>query len=381
MNKIIFVGIVLIGIFILSIGQYNAYSSSASKTEFQVTVAYENHLSESCHCVAFRFDDISDYKNEVKIEVINTFYKKHAPLTLGIVGDRFGENEKLLNYIKGKIHDESFDLEIANHGWEHEDFSTLDKVQQTQLIKKTNDKVYDILGIRPTVFIPPHNRINDGTRLSLQENGMTHFSAYLRLDSNNKYPLSNSDLFEFPVHATTGDKDPETNLVYGHPHQKTFAGMKKSFNKHGFAVVVLHPSEFAVIKDGEYLNEANMKQILELELLIDMVRENGLEIVPIGKINAKVGPHEPIIEEKSKNAMRGWVEGERTNSDFTDTLRYLRENFVFSYYINPQNEMKNQENIPMWLKNNVSWWLEKKISTGELVNGINFLMKKEILII
>jgi len=380
MNKIIFVGIVVIGIFILSIGQYNAYSSSASKTEFQVTVAYENHLSESCHCVAFRFDDISDYKNEVKIEVINTFYKKHAPLTLGIVGDRFGENEKLLNYIKGKIHDESFDLEIANHGWEHEDFSTLDKVQQTQLIKKTNDKVYDILGIRPTVFIPPHNRINDGTRLSLQENGMTHFSPSLRVDSTKQYPLSNTNLYQFPAYVTP--KEPESELKWGsYTHEKRFSFLKKSFNKFGFAVVVVHPLDFTLFKDEKYLDEPNLGQFHELEALIDIVKANGLEIVPIGKINSKISPAEPIIEEKSKKIMREWVEETRTDSDFIDTLNFLREDFVILNINVPNNVKNSQENIPTWFKNNVSWWLEKKTSTNDFVNSIDFLLKNEILII
>ncbi len=381
MNKIISLGLMIgIGTLIVGSGLYDQYSSTVSAKESQMILSYGNHPSESCHCVAFRFDDISDYYPEVKIEVINTFYKKQAPLTLGIVGDRFGENEKLLHYIKEKIQDDEFDLEIANHGWEHENFSLLDKDQQSQLLKKTNDKVYDKLGIRPTVFIPPTNRFNSDTPLALHENGMTHFSPSLRVDSTKQYPLSNTNLYQFPAYVTP--KEPESELKWGsYTHEKRFSFLKKSFNKFGFAVVVVHPLDFTLFKDEKYLDEPNLGQFHELEALIDIVKANGLEIVPIGKINSKISPAEPIIEEKSKKIMGEWVEGTRTDSDFIDTLNFLREDFVILNINNPNNVKKSQENIPTWFKNNVSWWLEKKTSTNEFVNSIDFLLKNEILII
>lgn len=382
MNKIILLGLmIVIGTLIVGSGLYDEYSSTVSAKESQMIWSYGNHPSESCHCVAFRFDDISDYLHEVKIEVINTFYKKQTPLTLGIVGDRFGENEKLLNFIKEKIQDDDFDLEIANHGWEHENFSLLDKDQQSQLIKKTNDKVYDKLGIRPTVFIPPTNRFNSDTPLALHENGMTHFSPSLKLNSMKHYPFSNIDVYQFPGYAATGYLDPESNLVYGHTNEKVFSDLKKSFNKFGFAVVVVHPLDFTLFKDEKYLDEPNLGQFHELEVLIDMIKANGLEIVPISKINSKISHAEPIIEEKSKKIMREWVEGTRTDSDFIDTLNFLREDFVILNINDPNNVKNSQENIPTWFKNNVSWWLEKKTSTNDFVNSIDFLLKNEILII
>ncbi|MBI1828104.1 MAG: hypothetical protein HYR87_01290 [Thaumarchaeota archaeon] len=61
-------------------------------------------VTESCHCVAFRLDDIQDYwLNKVQTAIVDTFQEKNASLTIGIIGNSFGGDVKLTGYLQNKI--------------------------------------------------------------------------------------------------------------------------------------------------------------------------------------------------------------------------------------------------------------------------------------
>ena len=86
-------------------------------------------ISDSCRCVAFRLDDIQDYfLNKVQMEIINTFQKNNTNLTVGVIGNYFGNDTLLVDFVKEKLKTNDHSLEIANHGWNHEDFTLLDKL-------------------------------------------------------------------------------------------------------------------------------------------------------------------------------------------------------------------------------------------------------------
>jgi hypothetical protein len=72
-----------------------------------------------CGCVAFRLDDIQDYfLREVQMEVINIFDRKDASLTVGVIGNYFGGDAALVQFVRDKAaNNPSF--EVANHGLNH----------------------------------------------------------------------------------------------------------------------------------------------------------------------------------------------------------------------------------------------------------------------
>ncbi len=72
-----------------------------------------------CGCVAFRLDHIQDYfLREVQMEVINVFDRKDASLTVGVIGNYFGGDAALVQFVRDKAaNNPSF--EVANHGWNH----------------------------------------------------------------------------------------------------------------------------------------------------------------------------------------------------------------------------------------------------------------------
>ncbi|KAJ7036816.1 hypothetical protein C8F04DRAFT_1394063 [Mycena alexandri] len=54
--------------------------------------------------------------------------------------------------------------QIANHGWAHQDLTTLNTTQMDSEIKKVDDALRDILGVTPAYLRPPYGNYNDDVR-------------------------------------------------------------------------------------------------------------------------------------------------------------------------------------------------------------------------
>ena len=281
----------------------------------------------SCLCVAFRLDDIQDnFLNNAQIEVMNTFQEKNASLTVGVIGNYFGNDQKLLDYIEPRIEQNNPKIEIANHGWNHEDFTMFDKNEQSSLIKKTNEKIFNTLGIVPTGFITPFNTINGDTLTAMRENNMQYISANVTEDRP-PYRINDNTLYHFPGTAFTGNLNDNNNAWLSKYHKESFAQIQSSLINYGYAVVMLHPQEYS-IRDGlNYKNEVDINQIHELEMLIDEIKDSGLRIVTIKEIPEHV----------------------------------------------------THQKIPIWVNSIFTWYDNKKISTDEVLNAVNFLIERGII--
>ena len=239
--------------------------------------------SEICNCVAFRFDDIQEFwLHDVQLKVLETFREKDVPVTIGIIGEAFEGD--VAHYIQNVTGGENSNLEIANHGWKHENFAVLDKDQQNQLIQNTNQKIFNVTGITPKTFIPPMGEINNSTIEVLQENNFTTFSGLL-LTSPPPYPLVISGAHHFPETALTAVYKAETQMFEGLPHNETLKDIQDSQEKFGFSVITLHPQDFSMIENGAHIDKVNQVQINELVLLIDEIQKSDLEIVFLNQIN------------------------------------------------------------------------------------------------
>ena len=294
---------------------------SKSEPESLESVFLEEDTFEiiSCNCVAFRLDDIQDYWiNDVQIEIMDIFKQRKLPLTIGIIGNEIGKDTKIVTYINQNIPYNL--LEIANHGWEHEDFTEYDKETQSKSIQLSNEKLHGLFGVTPTVFIPPYNEYNNDTISAMNENKISHFSSSTSI-AYPPYPMMDASLYSFPTGATTGELSQGNSLFHGINHKLTSAQIEKSISEYGFAVVMMHPQDFAVLEGNEYLNQINWNQIRELELLLDRIKILGVDIVPISKID-----------------------------------------------LDPDDG----DNFPPWVQQMSLWWSEGKISDEEYEYGIKF---------
>lgn len=285
-------------------------------------------LTESCRCVAFRLDDVQDhFLNKVQIEIMDTFQKKDASLTIGVIGNYFGNDQTIVNFVKEKLKTNNATLEIANHGWNHEDFTKFNKEQQSQLIKKTNEKLLSTLGVSSIGFVTPFNTINTDTLAALRENNIQYISANVTADRP-PYNIKKSTLYHFPGTALTGNLNSDNTSWFSTTHKETFAQIQGSVINYGFAVVTIHPQEYSVRQGLNFENEVDFNQIRELETLIDEIRNNGLRIVTIKDIPEHVTVH---------------------------------------------------QTIPEWVKSIFIWYENKKISEDEVLNAIDFLTEKGII--
>jgi peptidoglycan/xylan/chitin deacetylase (PgdA/CDA1 family) len=267
-----------------------ATGSSGLNINFKLS----NSNPVSCNCVAFRLDDVQDdYLTKPQIGVMNVFKERNLSLTVGVIGHDTGKGEKLVSsYMKERIVNGSNKtakdaIEIANHSWDHEHFQTLTIDEQSDSIRKTNEKIKNIFGISPTIFIAPYSEFNNDTILALRENNMSYFSADLR-DHGPYLAHSNATIYHVPETAETGGctncKNDYSNASwYGVSHNKTLSQINGSLSKYGFAVVLMHPDEYSIGHE-QYnpQNDIDRKQIRELELLIDKIQEEGISIVTIG---------------------------------------------------------------------------------------------------
>jgi len=250
----------------------------------------------SCSCVAFRLDDVEDYPySSPLIAVMEVFREKNIDLTIGIVGKNINaDNKQVYYYIKHRLdnsstnngNDSGADIEIANHSWEHERFLNLTFHQQINSIRKTNEKIKDLFGFTPTLFIPPYDELNNDTILAMLENNIRFVSADERDSSISSNHLNNT-IYHLPETAETGCDCRVTKGYFwqGIDHEETLRQIKTSMKQNGFAIVVMHPMEYSLEHDSTiFQNALDSKQIRELEFLIEKIKLEGFHIVTVGNI-------------------------------------------------------------------------------------------------
>jgi hypothetical protein len=101
-------------------------------------------------------------------------------------------------------------------------------------------------------------------------------------------PLEELDepyLIHFPSSANTGDLNADNTEWVGKTHDETYSAIAESMDELGYAVVTMHPMEFAAREGTAYQNEVDQRQIRELGMLIDDIRDAGFRIVTISQID------------------------------------------------------------------------------------------------
>ena len=258
--------------------------------------------------------------------VIDEFHKQNASMTVGIIGNYFGNDALLVNFIKNKI-GTSPEIEVANHGWNHEHFPLHDEPTQEYLLDKTNQKVISLFGITPAGFIAPYDDINNDTIHAVTMQKLGYLSANETITPP-PYFLSDVSLYRLPETATIGAvNDYNTNWI-DYDSEHTHAQILRSITKYGFAVVTLHPQDFSSRHILDYTNSINQTRISQLDSVIDLVKNDGLKIVTMSEI--------------------------------------------------PKNDNYSQK-YPTWLDRVFDWYMRGYVSDDTLINTIYFLKKNNII--
>ena len=365
------------GLKIVPVGQINR-ASDFVKQDVIIKPDDSQIEFQSCNCVAFTFVTLQDYwLDDVQIEVIDTFIRNDVSVTTGIIGNLFGYDAKLVDYIKNSLEKNEKLIEIANNGWDYEDFTSFTKEEQSSLIKQSNDQISSVLGKTPTVFIPPLENFNDDTISALIENDIKYISSGIQKDPP-PYRLSGAEFYHFPEGTTIGKFDRSLGIIKGTNHEETLAEVQINLEKYGFAVVTMQPQEFSIVENSVYTNQVNQQQIQELELLIDKIKAQGLKIVSISEIS--LDSRELSIPVWIKNNAGWWAGDQIGDTDFISGIQYLINQKIMMIPLADQSsESEAVAEIPDWIKNNAGWWADGLITDTDFVSGIQWLITNGIM--
>jgi peptidoglycan/xylan/chitin deacetylase (PgdA/CDA1 family) len=284
---------------------------------------FPSYAMTSCQCVAFRLDDIQNYWiDNPQLSIMKLFHEKHASLTIGIIGGSFGNDSKLVSFIKNNIYNKDAEIEIANHGWLHENFTHFSKQDQMQLMSKTNAKINKIFGIVPTIFIPPFEKFNNNTIYAMNANHLKYISS--SVDDDSKYLVKENNVVYIPGTTQTSLLVDNGTIWIHKGHTHTFIKIMQGIQNYGYATVIIHPQEYSVRNGVEYYNEVDKSQLKELEYLVDEVQKSGLRIVPVSKVYSSM--NETITTPQwIDNVFTYYDEGKISDKEIYSSLKYLLE--------------------------------------------------------
>ncbi len=263
-----------------------------------------------CNCVIFAMDDIADYGyNKVQLATMDYFISKELPFTASIIVSQFASNSNSDVFRKVQ---EGLDMnlfEIAIHGYRHVNHTLLTKEEQVDDFSAANAKLEYLFSKRANIFIPPFNDFNLHTIEAMADLNISLFSTSPDSEQTTTNPYKSQTLAVANNSRLEVSKvSDEKPLVYHAPFSVSFLRLEgngfsgeelveeslnlidESIEKHGFAQVRLHPSDFPQVNatTGRPINEVDIARFHHLTQLVDSLEERNIRIASFSDIYA---PH------------------------------------------------------------------------------------------
>ncbi|AIC14489.1 exported or cell surface associated protein of unknown function containing glycoside hydrolase/deacetylase and HYR-domains [Nitrososphaera viennensis EN76] len=251
----------------------------------------------ACNCVIFRLDDVQDFwLNTVQVAVMDRFIDRNEKLNIGAVMNFIGNDSSVVNKVRAGLLSGQF--ELASHAWDHVDYTTLSPQEQHDTLQRANQKMVALWGTSAMVFIPPYNIYNNATLTALQSLDMKMISAEFDQELLSIYNPDEPDSPDNKVYKAIPGSDiadsfgiyhlPEVIGFYTYedtmpaknPVNTIADRINATIASYGYAVVTLHPQDFAVKSNGVPVNPAqvNSAEIADLDTLIDNIHAQGYVI-------------------------------------------------------------------------------------------------------
>jgi len=234
-------------------------------------------------CVAFRLDDIQDYWITAGQEaVINVFASNHLPMTIGIIANYFGCDPDIVGFIQNIVSTQP-QMEIASHGYNHEDFTTFSLNNQESLLRESIAKIHSLTNITVTTFVPPFNAWNSETVTAMTQNRITCFSSEEDLDDP-------PNAMDWPIGADTSFTDPTYTMYYSQSPGIVVGEINAQINRAGYAAIMMHPMEYHIwdssINDYGALNQSAVNMLINV---VGQVRAAGYTFTTLKGLASCVG--------------------------------------------------------------------------------------------
>jgi hypothetical protein len=312
LNPLLIMFFCLIALLTFSNSKYFAEAISSINNINQSAVKSVNkdnigNIHDSCNCVIFRMDDIQDYwLNSVQNKVMDVFLNHNQTLSLGLIMHMVGNDSKIVEKVKKGLHKGIFELDL--HGWDHVDYTKLSEKEQKDSLSKANEKMQKVFGRNSSIFITPLSVFNKNTlnamadlRINILSSDIpteTKFdqnkSIFIAQDnshdklSNELQIINNTKIYHIP--ATVFFKDFQKGQWVKTPIDEILKDITKNIAKYGYAVIVLHPQDFALFtgKSGSsevsYINSIDRNEIFDLSKILDNLFSNNISIKGFGDV-------------------------------------------------------------------------------------------------
>jgi hypothetical protein len=107
---------------------------------------------------------------------------------------------------------------------------------------------------------------------------------------------------------------------------------------------------------------------------------NGIEVDEIIRIeDVEPGSADNIIPRWIKNNAGWWADGQIPDSTFLQGIQYLIKEEIMIIPPTAQETDSGSSEVPDWIKNNARWWADGQIPDSAFVKGIQYLIKEGII--
>ena len=90
-------------------------------------------------------------------------------------------------------------------------------------------------------------------------------------------------------------------------------------------------------------------------------------------------PELPKIPQWIKNNAAWWSEGQLSDADFTNGLEFLIKENILDIPKDLSTVESSESVIPVWLRNNAAWWSEGILSDSEFLKGIEWMITNGVI--
>ena len=263
-------------------------SNSSLNKQLPKTVTPKN----ACMCIIFRLDGVQGSSlSNVQMQIMDIFQKKNASLSIGVMGYGLPQGTQLVSYLKSNLKPGHASIEVANNGWNRENYASLSLSQQVLIMNKTNQELANVLGKKPNVFTPPNDMYDADTLKAIKQLKMNVISAAIweedKFVTTQGSLVTNKDsqgIYHMPsmtdFQIDNGDGTYWTSI----PKGKILTSIDSHISKYGYDVFLLHPQNFATIVNETYSNTVNKAYLDELASIIDYVKSKHIQITTFSNV-------------------------------------------------------------------------------------------------
>jgi peptidoglycan/xylan/chitin deacetylase (PgdA/CDA1 family) len=249
---------------------------------------------------------------------MDIFISKNQSLTLGLIMNAIGNDEKIINKVQQGSDSGLFELGI--NGWNTTDYTKLSQKEQQYSLKLANQKMQTLFGNTSDIFIPPEGEFNNDTLKAMNRNN-------IEILSNSIYAEDNINEGKSRLIADTGIAN-KTGGIFHLPNTISFkdyigdkwiknsietilSNITQDLEKYGYSIIALRPQHFMKIdSNGDLTNSLDKGEVEDLLRLIDSILLRHINITSFSKLvgitprvyaypnaypNSNLRPYDPIL--------------------------------------------------------------------------------------